>query len=207
MEVIKLTTQDIKNFNPCYCPTRYLPEDWSGSLVDILKMDKVSVLDRLWVARHAMGDKGNRLFAVWCAREALKMLSDPDPRSTEACNVAERYANGEATKEELKVARTAAAATAAAAAAWATPTNTAAAATAARAAADATAARAAAAAADAAAYADAAYAAADAAYAAATAATWADATWADATYAAWATAAARQKARQAQINYLIKEMG
>ncbi|HUV93083.1 MAG TPA: hypothetical protein VMV80_08350, partial [Anaerolineales bacterium] len=49
-----------------------------------------------------------RLFAVWCAREALKLVDEPDPRSVEACNVAERYANGEATKEELVAARYAA---------------------------------------------------------------------------------------------------
>ena len=191
MKMINLTTDIIKSYAPCYCPTKYLDKDWEGSLVDILRMDKVSVLDRLWVARHAMDDKGNRLFAVWCAREVLKMLSDPDPRSIEACNVAERYANGEATKEELKVARTAAAATAPAAAAAAHAADAAATAGAA------------------AATAGAAYAAADATYAA-----WATATWdttnaaADAAaYAADAAHAAHAATRQVQINYLIKEMG
>ena len=106
--MIKLTTDIIKSYAPCYCPTKYIPKDWSGSLVDILKMEEVSKLDRLWVARHAMDDKGNRLFAVWCAREALKLIPNPDPRSVEACNVAERFANGEATKGELKVAKDAA---------------------------------------------------------------------------------------------------
>ena len=48
-----------------------------------------------------LSDKDLRLFAVWCAREALKLVKHPDIRSIEACNVAERYANGEATKEEL----------------------------------------------------------------------------------------------------------
>jgi len=49
-------------------------------------------------------DRTARLFAVWCAREALKLIEDPDPRSVEACNVAERYANGEASQEELAAA-------------------------------------------------------------------------------------------------------
>ena len=48
------------------------------------------------------------LFAVWNAREALKFLANPDPRSVAACDVAERYANGEATSEELAAARAAA---------------------------------------------------------------------------------------------------
>jgi hypothetical protein len=49
-------------------------------------------------------DKTLRLFAVWCANEALKLLTNPDPRSVTACNVTEKYANGEATKEELAAA-------------------------------------------------------------------------------------------------------
>jgi hypothetical protein len=53
-------------------------------------------------------DKILRLFAVWCAREALKLVDNPDPRSISACDVADRYANGEATKEELAAAENAA---------------------------------------------------------------------------------------------------
>lgn len=48
-----------------------------------------------------MSDKDMRLFAVWCAREALKLIPKPDPRSINACNVAENFANGTATQEEL----------------------------------------------------------------------------------------------------------
>ena len=57
-----------------------------------------------------LSDKDLRLFAVWCARESLKLVDKPDIRSIEACNVAERYANGEATKEELYSASEAASA-------------------------------------------------------------------------------------------------
>ena len=53
-------------------------------------------------------DRTLRLFAVWCAREALKLVKEPDPRSIAACDVAEKYANGQATKEELDAARDAA---------------------------------------------------------------------------------------------------
>jgi hypothetical protein len=49
-------------------------------------------------------DKTARLFAVWCAREALKLVDKPDPRSVKACDVAERFANGEATQEERAAA-------------------------------------------------------------------------------------------------------
>jgi hypothetical protein len=62
--------------------------------------------DILWLLlrKEFMSEKDLRLFAVWCAREALKLIEDPDERSVEACNVAEKYANGEATKEELDAA-------------------------------------------------------------------------------------------------------
>ena len=54
-----------------------------------------------------MSEKDMRLFAVWCARQALKLVDNPYKRSIEVCNVAEKFANGEATRDELKAARVA----------------------------------------------------------------------------------------------------
>lgn len=62
----------------------------------------------LFTRNNLMSDKDLRLFAVWCAREALKFIENPDPRSVMACDVAERYANGDATIQELSAARSAA---------------------------------------------------------------------------------------------------
>lgn len=50
-------------------------------------------------------DRTLRLFAVWSSREILKYMYDPDPRSINACDVAERYANGQASEAELEEAR------------------------------------------------------------------------------------------------------
>jgi hypothetical protein len=60
----------------------------------------------VWIAtRHGvLTDKELRLFAVFCAREALALIPSPDPRSVEAVNVAERHANGQATDAELAAA-------------------------------------------------------------------------------------------------------
>ena len=68
--------------------------------------------DALWALRCIKdADRDIRLFSVWCARQVQHLMRDS--RSTNALDVAERFANGKATKEELE------AASAAAWAAWA----------------------------------------------------------------------------------------
>ena len=111
--------EDIRKLNPCYDPTRYLPEDWEGSISDILRLDACPEKDRIWVAVRLIDEKTARLFAVWCAREALARVSNPDRRSIAACDVAERYAHGEASIEELEKAAAATAYAAYAATAYA----------------------------------------------------------------------------------------
>ena len=112
-----ITLGDIRALEPCYDPSRYLPEDWTGTVLDILDIKEAPSPDRIWLATKFIGDRTNRLFAVWCARRALALIANPDPRSVNAVDVAERFANGEATNEELAAAE-AAAWDAAGAAAW-----------------------------------------------------------------------------------------
>jgi hypothetical protein len=59
--------------------------------------------DALWCTRAAPEyAKEWRLYAVWCARRVQHLITDE--RSTNAIDVAERYANGRATEEELTAA-------------------------------------------------------------------------------------------------------
>lgn len=99
---------DMRDLEPCYDPGRYLPDDWTGTVLDVLHMDDVPPDDRLWVAVHWISDATLRLWAVWCARQALSLIDAQDPRSIAACDVAERFALGEATEEELSAASEAA---------------------------------------------------------------------------------------------------
>ena len=65
-------------------------------------------------------DRESRLFAVWCARQVQHLMEDQ--RSIDALDVAEKFANGKATEEQLDAAGDAAGDTtgyAARAAAWA----------------------------------------------------------------------------------------
>ena len=63
--------------------------------------------DALWCMRSAPEyEKEWRLFAVWCARQVQHLMTDE--RSIAALDVAEKYTNGEATKDELNAASAAA---------------------------------------------------------------------------------------------------
>ena len=55
---------------------------------------------------EGLSDKQLRLFAVRCARRVQHLMTDP--RSIAALDVAERYAQGQATDEELRAAQVAA---------------------------------------------------------------------------------------------------
>jgi len=70
-------------------------------------LDSNGLNDTLWCLRTVPEhDKERRLFAVWCARKVQHLMTDQ--RSINALDVAERYANGKATKEELNAAEDAA---------------------------------------------------------------------------------------------------
>ena len=59
--------------------------------------------DSLWALRAVDGvDREKRLFAVWCARQAQPLMNDS--RSIAALDTAERFANDEASAEELAAA-------------------------------------------------------------------------------------------------------
>ena len=78
-----------------------------GTMEDV--WDRLERIDWLvWVAciKGVLTDKELRLFACFCARQNWHLLIDE--RSRNAVEVAERFANGNATKEELKAAYAAA---------------------------------------------------------------------------------------------------
>jgi len=63
--------------------------------------------DALWCCRaEPQFDKEWRLYAVWCARQVERLMTDQ--RSRDALDAAENFANGEARREELAAARAAA---------------------------------------------------------------------------------------------------
>lgn len=100
------TCADLRKFYPCYDPIEHLEEDKEYTIIDILDHETIPFEDKLWIILRTdyISERIMRLFAVWCYRQTLEWVKDPDPRSIEAANVAERFANNEATEVELSVA-------------------------------------------------------------------------------------------------------
>ena len=99
---MKTTLNKIKAHQPCKEGweklLKYLrktkSDDEPLSLLTIL--DSNGLDDALWCMRAIDGrDKEIRLYAVWCARQVQHLIQDT--RSLAALDVAERYADGEAT--------------------------------------------------------------------------------------------------------------
>jgi hypothetical protein len=135
MTLKKLTIDEIRSWEPCYDPARYLPADWSGTALDILALTAVPPEDRLWVVLRPEVLNDTTLRRLACAFVRETPICDgrtvwdllTDPRSRAAVETAEKYCDGLATAEELDAARAAAeaawaaarSASAARAAAWA----------------------------------------------------------------------------------------
>ena len=70
-------------------------------------LDSNGLDDAIWCLRAVEGyDRELRLFAVRCVRQVQHLLTDK--RSLDALDVAERYANGDATEKEMDAAQSAA---------------------------------------------------------------------------------------------------
>ena len=70
-------------------------------------IDSNGIEDAVWCLRAVEGhDKEIRLFAVWCARQVQHLMTDS--RSISALDIAEKFAHGEASIEDLAAAWTAA---------------------------------------------------------------------------------------------------
>ena len=110
---MQTTLNKIRNFQPCQDGWKKLlaylnktkPDDEPLALTTILESNGLD--DALWCLCAVDGhDREIRLYAVWCARQVQHLMTDP--RSLVALDIAEQYANGEATQAKLAAAEDAA---------------------------------------------------------------------------------------------------
>jgi hypothetical protein len=106
---MKITLNNIRKHLPCSNGWTKLLKSLNKTTADDEVLEMSTILesnglgDALWCLRSIEGiDKECRLYAVFCARQ-FQHLND-DPRVSNAIDVAERFANGEATVEELNAA-------------------------------------------------------------------------------------------------------
>jgi hypothetical protein len=126
VEMIATTLNRIREHTPCKDGWETLLRHLGKTQADDEPLPLVTILesngldDVLWCLRAVEGhDREMRLYAVACARRVQHLMKDH--RSINALDVAERYAEGQATDKELEVALATADAAAAVArdAAWA----------------------------------------------------------------------------------------
>ena len=125
--MIYTTLNSMRAHHPCQDGWKKLLKNLGKTSADDDPLPFAAILesnglyDALWCCRAAPEYHTTwRLFAVWCARKVQHLMTDT--RSITALDVAERYANGQASAEELDTAwaaAMAAARAAAGAAAWA----------------------------------------------------------------------------------------
>lgn len=110
---MKTTLNKIRTHSPCESGWKKLLNHLGKTKADDEPLAITTVLDSngfydaLWCLLAVEGhDREIRLYAVWCARQVQHLMTDKC--SLDALDVAERYANGQATKDELDAARVAA---------------------------------------------------------------------------------------------------
>ena len=108
------TRSDVLSWDPCHGKTKTLrimegmPAEMTA--LDVLRHDAATPADRIWcvIRTGVLSERTLRMFAAWCARTAIDAERaagrEPDVRSWHAVEVAERYAVGKATDDELRAA-------------------------------------------------------------------------------------------------------
>ena len=107
------TLNQIREKSPCSSGWAKLLKHLSKTQADDEPLSLITILDSnglndaIWCLKAVDGcDREIRLYAVWCARQVQHLMTDK--RSIDAIDVAERFANGLATENELAAARDAA---------------------------------------------------------------------------------------------------
>jgi hypothetical protein len=88
----------IQSFNPCYNPSNIIDENEILSIkaAYIKYKDKVNPQDIVWILcrKDFLTDTQLKHFALFCAKQAICYIANPDPRITKCIETTEKYLNG-----------------------------------------------------------------------------------------------------------------
>lgn len=112
MSEIRISYKQIMGFEPCYDPQEIgMTADYEDTLSNFIQeyRSKVkNILNIHWAVlrKEFFSDRDLRLFGVWSAKQVQHLMKDE--RSLHALEVAEKFAYGNATQDELEDVRAAA---------------------------------------------------------------------------------------------------
>lgn len=98
------TNEDIRKWGACYDPIRYLKDDEIHTAISILNRDDIPFEDRLWAVcrNELLSDKLMQSFAFWCTKQVQHLIKNGG--SLNSLDMADKFTNNEATKDELSAA-------------------------------------------------------------------------------------------------------
>ena len=84
--------------------TQFLSDEWNGTILDLLNMEHYTDQDKLevFLTERFCSQVVLRLFMVNCSRLALRMLKTEHRVLSSACDIAELFAHGNSTAEEVQ---------------------------------------------------------------------------------------------------------
>jgi hypothetical protein len=107
----KITMSMLRSYGPCYDPIKHLPENFTGTVLDILRHKTIPPADKLWAVcrEDFLSASLLRKFAIAQAKTCRKNIPDKDKKEFDRIlRIVTRFANGKATDDERSAVRSAA---------------------------------------------------------------------------------------------------
>ena len=99
----ELTIESLNTIVPDIDFSFILTPGWKGSLKDLLKVTTLANSVKAEIAFGTLPDRLNRIFAIWCAEEALKQINFTSTQIDSLIEKAKSFANGDNLAIEIEV--------------------------------------------------------------------------------------------------------
>ena len=105
-KLVKFSIEDVRSWHPCYDPSRYAANAWTGTVVDVLRHKKIPAYDKLWLVlrKELLEASLLRRFAIAQAKTCLERVKNKK-EFDRILQVSLRFSSGKVSKAELDAAR------------------------------------------------------------------------------------------------------